>query len=94
MCTLRVKHINHLQTRHLHCQGMASVTNALSLQLALKVSNTSVTIVGNRMTTDDVDVSLVLAQERYGSVYPNIQEQLKKLVEKVREEMEKDVFLI
>lgn len=47
-----------------------------------------ITVVGNRMTTDDVDVSLVLAQERYGSVYPNIQEQLRRLVEKVREEME------
>jgi hypothetical protein len=51
-----------------------------------------ITVVGNRMTTEDVDVSVVLALKRYGSVYPNIQDQLKMLVEKVWEEMERDGF--
>jgi hypothetical protein len=49
-----------------------------------------ITVVGNRQSTEDVDVSVVQLVERYGAVYPKIQEELKDMILDVWSELKKD----
>jgi len=45
------------------------------------------TILGTRDTTHDVDVSLVMAQEHYGHVYPNVVRKIKAFAEEVYQDL-------
>lgn len=49
-----------------------------------------ITVIGNRQSTEDVDVSVVQLVERYGAVYPNIQSELKGIILEVWKELKKD----
>ena len=49
-----------------------------------------ITIIGNRISTEDVDVSIVKLIEKYGSVYPNIQSQFKEIILNVSQGLRKD----
>lgn len=48
------------------------------------------TILGTRETTHDVDVSLVMALEQYGGVYPNIVRRDKRCAQEVYEDLLED----
>ena len=45
------------------------------------------TILGTRNTTHDVDVSLVMAQQQYGYIYPNVVRSIKLCVEEVYQDL-------
>ena len=47
-----------------------------------------ITVVGNRTSTEDVDVSVVQLVERYGAIYPKIQSELKEIILEVWEELD------
>ena len=49
-----------------------------------------ITIIGNRISTEDVDVSIVKLIEKYGSLYPNIQSQFNKIISNVSQDLRRD----
>lgn len=46
-----------------------------------------VTVIGSRMTTQDVDISIVKLHKKYGDRYPSIQAQFKSIILSVYEDL-------
>ena len=46
-----------------------------------------VTVIGSRMTTQDVDISIVKLHKKYGDQYPSIQTQFKSIISSVYEDL-------